>query len=140
MFAGNGKEGMQKFCDLVRGTASTEQFKISGSKQTSGIPFMCLKKSKCWEEMQKAPANCSAGGIPLPSVPHRTKSCPEWEGATSWKCSLQATEVQDVQAVLKPALVISYLQRVSAGGWGIFPFLHIIPVTGGRAGHSQAGQ
>lgn len=61
------KEGNHQFCDLVRGT---EEFKTSGSKGSSAIPFPCVNSSmnasKKQNIGQKSPASCAAGGIPFP--------------------------------------------------------------------------
>lgn len=44
-FQGMAKKEWNQFCDLVRGTASTEEFKISGSKESSAT--LCIQKHEC---------------------------------------------------------------------------------------------
>lgn len=103
------KKELNKFCDLVRGTASTEEFKISGSKESSGASLLCMYKSMNVSKKVKSKMLGGNAKFPLccwwwnclPCVPcaGTGHSSPEWEYVTSWKCSFQAKGVQDVQAV-----------------------------------------
>lgn len=91
------REGNHQLCDLVRGT---EEFKASGSKDSSATPFPCVNKSMNGAKKQNVGRGCKK--IPcklccwwnsLPSVPRGAEgqSSPAWEWVTSWECSLKAT-------------------------------------------------
>lgn len=146
-FQGMAKKEWNQFCDLVR---STEEFKISGSKESSATPFPCVYKSMNVPEKWNVGRRCKnpLQAVLLVEFPslcamcwHRTEQ-PWREFVTSWKCSFQATGVQDVQAAplalkgLCSANLIfaeSFCCRLSMGR---FLYSHN-PATGGRAGHSQ---